>query len=44
MNLALIQGLAAGLDAGGPQPVLDPEPEHCCVAIPAATHDPNGTI
>src|SRR6202021_2056315 len=38
MNLALIQGLAAGLDPGGPQPVLDPEPEHCCVAIP----DPNG--
>jgi len=39
MNLALIQGLAAGLDPGGPQPVLDPEPGHCCVAIP----DPNGT-
>ena len=39
MNLALIQGLAAGLDAGRPQPVLDPEPEHCCVAIPAATSD-----
>jgi predicted ArsR family transcriptional regulator len=39
MNLALIQGLAAGLDPGGPQPVLDPEPEHCCVAIP----DTNGT-
>jgi len=47
MNLALIQGLtagldAAGLDATGLQPVLDPEPEHCCVAIPAATSDPNG--
>jgi predicted ArsR family transcriptional regulator len=42
MNLTLIQGLVAGLDAEGPQPVLDPEPEHCCVAIPAATHDTNG--
>ena len=44
MNLALIQGLTAGLGAGGLHPVLDPEPEHCCVAIPAATPDPNGTI
>ena len=43
MNLALIQGLAAGLDAGRLHPVLDPEPEHCCVAIPAATPDTNGT-
>ena len=43
MNLALIQGLAAGLDAGGLHPVLDPEPGHCCVAIPAATPDTNGT-
>jgi predicted ArsR family transcriptional regulator len=43
MNLALIQGLAGGLGAGGLHPVLDPEPEHCCVAIPAATPDPNGT-
>jgi predicted ArsR family transcriptional regulator len=43
MNLALIQGLAAGLGAGGLHPVLDPEPEHCCVAIPAATPDTNGT-
>jgi predicted ArsR family transcriptional regulator len=37
MNLALIQGLAAGLGADGPDPVHDPEPGHCCVAIPAAT-------
>jgi len=44
MNLALIQGLAAGLGASSLNPVLDPEPEHCCVAIPAATHDMNGTI
>ncbi len=43
MNLALIQGLAAGLEAGGLHPVLDPEPEHCCVAIPAATPATNGT-
>ncbi len=37
MNLALIQGLVAGLGADGLNPVLDPEPEHCCVVIPAAT-------
>jgi predicted ArsR family transcriptional regulator len=43
MNLALIQGLTAGLGADGLHPVLDPEPEHCCVAIPAATPDTNGT-
>ena len=43
MNLALIQGLAAGLDAGGLHPVVDPEPGHCCVAIPAANPDTNGT-
>jgi predicted ArsR family transcriptional regulator len=36
MNLALIQGLVAGLGADGLNPVLDPKPEHCCVAIPAA--------
>src|SRR3989442_767255 len=28
MNLALIQGLVAGLGADGLNPVLDPEPEH----------------
>jgi predicted ArsR family transcriptional regulator len=37
MNLALIQGLVAGLGADGLNPVLDPKPEHCCVAIPAAS-------
>lgn len=37
MSLALIQGLVAGLGADGLNPVLDPEPEHCCVVIPAAT-------
>lgn len=37
MNLALIQGLVAGLGAGSLNPVHDPEPEYCCVAIPAAT-------
>jgi predicted ArsR family transcriptional regulator len=36
MNLALIQGLVAGLGADGLNPVFDPKPEHCCVAIPAA--------
>jgi predicted ArsR family transcriptional regulator len=43
MNLALIQGLVAGLSADAPDPVLDPEPGSCCVAIPAAGHDTNGT-
>jgi predicted ArsR family transcriptional regulator len=43
MNLALIQGLVAGLDADKLNPVLDPEPERCCVTIPAAAHDRNGT-
>jgi predicted ArsR family transcriptional regulator len=37
MNLALIQGLVAGLGAGGLNPVPDPQPGHCCVVIPAAT-------
>jgi predicted ArsR family transcriptional regulator len=37
MNLALIQGLVAGLGADKLNPVLDPEPKHCCVTIPAAT-------
>jgi len=36
MNLALIQGLVAGVGAEGLKPVLDPEPGHCCVVIPAA--------
>jgi predicted ArsR family transcriptional regulator len=43
MNLALIQGLLAGLGADDRSAVLDPEPDYCCVAIPAATHDMNGT-
>ncbi len=33
MNLALVQGLAAGLGTTGLRPVLDPWPGHCCVAI-----------
>jgi predicted ArsR family transcriptional regulator len=43
MNLALIQGLVAGVGAGGLNPVLDPDPRHCCVAISAPTRDMNGT-
>jgi predicted ArsR family transcriptional regulator len=43
MNLALIQGLVAGLGADSLNPGLDPEPEHCCVIIPAAAPDTNGT-
>jgi predicted ArsR family transcriptional regulator len=33
MNLALIEGLTAGLGAAGLRPVLEPQPGHCCVAI-----------
>jgi predicted ArsR family transcriptional regulator len=33
MNLALVEGLLAGLGANGWRPVLDPTPGHCCVAI-----------
>jgi len=33
MNLALIDGLAAGLGASEAHPALDPEPGRCCVVI-----------
>ena len=33
MNLALVEGLVAGLGADDWRPVLDPRPGHCCVAI-----------
>jgi predicted ArsR family transcriptional regulator len=33
MNLALVQGLVAGLGADGWHPILDPRPGHCCVTI-----------
>jgi predicted ArsR family transcriptional regulator len=33
MNLALLEGLVAGLAAEGWRPVLDPRSGHCCVAI-----------
>jgi predicted ArsR family transcriptional regulator len=35
MNLALIEGLIAGIDASGLRPALDPQPGLCCVAIGA---------
>jgi len=35
MNLALIEGLVAGLRAGGLNPMPDPKPGHCCVVISA---------
>jgi predicted ArsR family transcriptional regulator len=35
MNLALVQGVVAGLGADGWRPVLDPRPGYCCVAIGA---------
>ena len=43
MNLALIQGLVAGLGADSLAPVHDPGPERCCVAIPQPCPDRNGT-
>ena len=45
MNLALIEGLVAGLGASGLHPVLDPRPGHCCVAIGsgAPSDDEQGT-
>jgi predicted ArsR family transcriptional regulator len=33
MNLGLIEGIVAGLEAAHARPVLDPRPGHCCVAI-----------
>jgi predicted ArsR family transcriptional regulator len=33
MNLALVEGVVAGLGADAWHPVLDPRPGHCCVAI-----------
>jgi predicted ArsR family transcriptional regulator len=43
MNLALIEGLVAGLGADSLSPVHDPEPGCCCVAIPQPRPDMNGT-
>jgi predicted ArsR family transcriptional regulator len=42
MNLALIQGLVAGLGAGDLHPVHDLVAGHCCVVIPQPGHDLNG--
>lgn len=43
MNLALVEGVTAGLGAAGLRPVLDPRPEHCCVAIRDRTEEePDG--
>lgn len=33
MNLALIEGVVAGLDVPGVEPQLDPQPGMCCVAL-----------
>jgi predicted ArsR family transcriptional regulator len=33
MNLALVEGMVAGLGAAGWRPVLNPQPGYCCVAI-----------
>jgi predicted ArsR family transcriptional regulator len=44
MNLSLIGGLVDGLRLPGWQPVLDPQPGHCCVAVEQhqpSTEEPN---
>ena len=33
MNLALVEGMCAGLGADGWHAALDPRPDYCCVAI-----------
>jgi predicted ArsR family transcriptional regulator len=43
MNLALIQGLILGLGADNLRPVLARDRDGCCVAIPAARQDTDGT-
>lgn len=42
MNLALIQGLVAGLGAGGMRPALDSGPGRCCAVIGIGTGTPAG--
>ena len=37
MNLALVEGVVAGLRAGGMRPALDPGPGRCCVVIGTGT-------
>jgi predicted ArsR family transcriptional regulator len=37
MNLALVEGLIAGLGASGLHPALDPRPGCCCVMIGTGT-------
>jgi len=38
MNLTLVEGLVDGLGADGWQPVLDPRPGYCCVALGRERH------
>ena len=38
MNLTLVEGLVDGLGADGWQPVLDPRPGYCCVALGGGQH------
>jgi len=40
MNLALLEGIAAGIGAHDLQPVLDPAPGRCCVAIRTGQSSP----
>jgi predicted ArsR family transcriptional regulator len=38
MNLALLEGVAAGIGAGGIEPVLEPDPGRCCVVVRTREH------
>ena len=38
MNLTLVEGLVGGLGADGWQPLLDPRPGYCCVALGSEQH------
>jgi predicted ArsR family transcriptional regulator len=43
MNLALVEGLVAGLGASGMRPALDPGPGQCCVVIGAGRQPAEAT-
>ena len=40
MNLALLEGVAAGIGASGLEPVLEPDPGRCCVVIRTRQYPP----
>ena len=44
MNLALLEGVAAGIGAGDLEPVLEPHPGRCCVVIRTRQYPPPETM